>query len=319
MTAFHRSPDWAAGVRAAIGSMLNFLASRPAMAHLLGVEAYAGGVKAIARRAQALSPLAGLVGEGYRLAPEVPPVATEAIAGGVAALVYRRLREDGAGSLPGLAPVCTYIALAPFIGAERATIAANGDGRVRATDAFLREGLGDLIAVQPTKPSVLAILGLRSAGAEELAQDLGISVQAIDRYLVELEEEGLIEPVGRDSSGAPTARRQRSALRLLELEEWEQMSQEERERVSVEVVDLIERDIAAAMEAGTFSRRPDVHLTRVAFVVDERGWEELADIHRAAVIASQEVQMRSAKRLKGSGEKGITGRSALTLFEMPDD
>ena len=35
LPAFRRSPEWPQGVRAAIGALLNFLASRPSLAHLV--------------------------------------------------------------------------------------------------------------------------------------------------------------------------------------------------------------------------------------------------------------------------------------------
>ncbi|HET7507700.1 MAG TPA: hypothetical protein VFJ53_05020, partial [Solirubrobacterales bacterium] len=63
--------------------------------------------------------------------------ATEAIFGGIYSLAYRQLREIGAGGLPALAPLCTYLALAPFVGAQQAADAANGDGRSRVTPDLL--------------------------------------------------------------------------------------------------------------------------------------------------------------------------------------
>lgn len=51
--------------------------------------------------------LEGLLAPGYELSPETPPVAAEAIGGAMA----------------------TYIALAPFLGAEEACAVANSDGR----------------------------------------------------------------------------------------------------------------------------------------------------------------------------------------------
>jgi AcrR family transcriptional regulator len=319
MTAFHRSPDWALGIRAAAGAMLNFLASRPAMAHVLAVEAYAGGAKAIRRRARALSPLAAVLAEGHRAAPDVPGVAGAAIAGAVAALVYKRVNEGGAGSLPTLAPVCTYIALAPFVGAERACGAANSDGRVRAADAIEWEGMRDLLAVQPTKWSVLAILGMRSASRRELARDLDAPAGAIKQYLGELEEEGFVERAKPATSDGPEVWRIRSSFRLMELEEWTRLRPEERRKISAEVICSVEQEISRAVEAGTFDRRPDRHLTRIGFTVDEQGWRELADIQIAAVVASQEVRLKSARRLKQTDEKGITGRSVQMLFEMPEE
>jgi AcrR family transcriptional regulator len=319
MTSFHRSPDWSLGVRAAIGSMLSFLASRPAMAHLLAVEAFAGGTRALARRAAALRPLGAIVAEGYRLESEVPAIATEAIAGGIGALVYRRIKDEGPSSLPALAPLCTYLVLSPFIGPPRAAEVANSDGRIRPLNPLEREGIGAILAVQPTKWSVLAILSLRRAGVEELARELDTSVEAVEGYVEELESEGTIEADPQASPGAPTRWRLRSTLRVIEIDEWERLTPTEREEAIVDILDLINRDLMRAAESGAFNLRPDIHLTRIGITVDEQGWHELAEIHRAAVIASEKVQLESAKRLKKSGEKGLTGRSTQMLFELPDD
>ena len=114
-----------------VWGVLNFLASRPALARLVTAEVYAAGPAAVARRAEAVEALGKLIGEGYERSPQTPRIATEMIAGGVYTLTYRRIRDSGPESLPGLAPLCTYIALAPFIGAEEACRVANGDGRAR--------------------------------------------------------------------------------------------------------------------------------------------------------------------------------------------
>ncbi len=132
MPAFRRAPDWPHGIRAAFGALFNFLASRPALANLTMVEVYAAGLEAMQRRLEALRPLQELIAVGYELAPETPRVAAEGIIGGVYTLAYRRLREEGAGALPSLAPICAYITLSPFVGPEEACRVANGDGRGRA-------------------------------------------------------------------------------------------------------------------------------------------------------------------------------------------
>jgi AcrR family transcriptional regulator len=131
LPAFRRAPDWATGVRAGYGALFNFLASRPALAQLIAVEIYAAGSAAVERRLQTLEPLEELIGEGYRREPAAPPIAAEAIAGAIFSLTSKRLRETGPDSLPTLAPLLTYVTLAPFVGAEEACRVANGDGRAR--------------------------------------------------------------------------------------------------------------------------------------------------------------------------------------------
>jgi AcrR family transcriptional regulator len=131
LPAFKRAPDWAEGIRAGFGALCNFLASRPALARLVTVEVYAAGPAAVQRRVETLAPLEGLVAEGYKRAAQTPKIAAEAIAGAAYTLAYKRIRDRGPGSMPSLAPLLTYIALSPFVGAEEACRVANGDGRAR--------------------------------------------------------------------------------------------------------------------------------------------------------------------------------------------
>lgn len=130
--AVRRVPDWPQSIRAGFVALFNFLASRPALARLIVAEVYAGGPEAMRRRAENLQPLEELLERGHERAPETPTIAVEAIAGVVYTLAYRRLRESGPESLPALAPICTYIALAPFVGPEEAAAVANESGRARA-------------------------------------------------------------------------------------------------------------------------------------------------------------------------------------------
>jgi AcrR family transcriptional regulator len=131
LPAFRRAPDWPTGVRAGYGALCNFLASRPALAHLIMVEIYAAGSAAVERRSQTLQPLEKMIGAGFERDPGLPGLATEAIAGAIFTLTYKRLRDSGPASLPSLAPLLTYITLSPFIGPEEACRIANGAGAQR--------------------------------------------------------------------------------------------------------------------------------------------------------------------------------------------
>ncbi|HEX3362190.1 MAG TPA: TetR/AcrR family transcriptional regulator [Solirubrobacterales bacterium] len=317
-TAFQRGPGWAAGIRAAIGSMLNFLASRPAMAHLLAVDVFAAGAGAIGRRAKAVRPLAVLLAEGHRQAPDTPSIAGEVIAGGIAALVRRRILESGPGALPALAPICTYIALAPFIGAERACAAANGDGRARMSAGFERAPREP--NAQPTRWSVLmqAILAPRPADAAAIAAELGIPASDTTQFLEELEAEGLVERVPPRRPGGAPHWIYRETFRLIEKEEWASMTAEERAEASAEIVGLMMNEAAETIAKGSFNRRLDSHASRVGFTIDEQGWRELVEIHRSTLLATRAVELSSLRRLKESGHPGITGRSMQLLFEMPE-
>jgi AcrR family transcriptional regulator len=129
--AFRRAGGWAQGVRAGFEAMFRFLASRPALARVVLAEVYAAGPGAVERRAEATAPQRQLLAQGYERSPTTPEIAAEVIAGGVYTLAYRTVRDSGPAALPTLTPICTYIALAPFVGAEEAAAVANGDGDLR--------------------------------------------------------------------------------------------------------------------------------------------------------------------------------------------
>ena len=191
-------------MRTALGALFNFLASRPALARLVMVEVYAAGPAAIERREETLRPLEMILAEGRRRSPETPSIAFEAIASGIYSLAYKKIRESGPASLPSLAPVCTYIALAPFIGAEEACAVANGDGRARggragrpaATPEALRE-----VALVPIRQATLQAISSGVTSVQAIARDLGEPVETIQEQAEELERTGLAEFVERRKVG----------------------------------------------------------------------------------------------------------------------
>lgn len=126
---FDRAATWPHGIRAAFGAVFNFLASRPSLAQLTMKEIYAAGPAAMQRRVEAMRPLRAMIEQGQERSSTAPPIAPELIAGGVATLAYRTIRDSGPETLPALAPLATYITLAPYLGADEACKVANGSGR----------------------------------------------------------------------------------------------------------------------------------------------------------------------------------------------
>jgi AcrR family transcriptional regulator len=129
LPAFRRAPDWPAAVRGALEALLAYGASEPEYTRLGAVEVYAAGPRALEQRDMVMEGLEALLVPGYELAPGVPAVAAEAIGGAIYTLIYDQVRSHGPASLPQIAPVATYVALAPFLGAEGACAVANGEGR----------------------------------------------------------------------------------------------------------------------------------------------------------------------------------------------
>jgi AcrR family transcriptional regulator len=131
LPAFRRAPDWPHAVRGAFGAMFAFCAAEPEYTTLGAVDVYAAGRRALEQRDEVMKTMEALLVPGFELEPDVSPVAAEAIGGAIYSMIYDQIKHGGAENMQEVAPLATYITLAPFIGAEQACTVANGDGRGR--------------------------------------------------------------------------------------------------------------------------------------------------------------------------------------------
>lgn len=316
--AFERSPDWPAAIRAAFGALFDFLATRPALAHLMAVGVYGAGAAAAERRDRVLAPLVALVerGGGTR-GSRLSALELEVLSGAVYGLAYRQVRRSGPESLPALAPVCTYLALTPFIGAEEACAVANSDGRRRGF-RWQSEPSGEPVSF-PSAERMLRYLATRVAGVEELAKAVGTPVEQVRAELAELRDAGLVQAISQAGPGGRVEELFSSPdMTEMRTTEWEAKPLAERERISAKVTEMVEANIALAIEAGTFDARTDRQLSHFHFRLDEQGWSELAEAMDISYDTVKEIGARSQARQEKEGDGGIEARVVLALFEMPD-
>jgi AcrR family transcriptional regulator len=111
---------WPDRVRARLAALLDLLARDPAVARCFLVEPLAAGGAVAARYREAMSLLAAT------LRPEPPPtqldmeVRDQALIGGIATLIVRRLNAGEAARLDDLLPDLTELALAPYMSRREA-------------------------------------------------------------------------------------------------------------------------------------------------------------------------------------------------------
>jgi AcrR family transcriptional regulator len=111
--------DWPRGVAAGLHALLAYLASEPALSHLILVDTFAASPEATEIRDTSLHAFAAYLQPGYDHAPKkpaVPGVAPEAIAGGVWQILNHYIEAERTSELPDVAPQLIYAALAPFLG-----------------------------------------------------------------------------------------------------------------------------------------------------------------------------------------------------------
>ena len=121
--AYDSAPDWRTAIRAAITALFDFLASEPAFAHLSLVDARIATDRTAERASRGVSAYAQMLLPGFERARGKngpPPVAVEAIIGGIFELCLSYTLQNRAEALSELVPRATYFALAPFVGAKEA-------------------------------------------------------------------------------------------------------------------------------------------------------------------------------------------------------
>jgi AcrR family transcriptional regulator len=112
--------DWPQRVRAAISTLLRFLAGEPELARFCMIEPNAAGGEIAARHRASLQALIEILKSGR---PEhsgrpLPEATEETLVGGIISLVVREIQNDRAARLEELLPEVVELTLAPYIGQE---------------------------------------------------------------------------------------------------------------------------------------------------------------------------------------------------------
>lgn len=115
--------EWPQRVRAATRALLELLSDEPALASITMVEGLRAGREVYDRYQGALDSFVGYLHEGAPRAPqggEVPEATGEAVVGGIASLLGRRVLAGEAEQLNELFPEILEFILSAYLGAEQA-------------------------------------------------------------------------------------------------------------------------------------------------------------------------------------------------------
>jgi AcrR family transcriptional regulator len=122
IAAFAAEAEWPDQLRAALESMLAFLAEQPGLARLCMVEPLVAGPPVSEHHRAAVDRFAPLLRAGRDLdRPGEPPAGTEeAVAFGIAQLIMQRIVSGDVDELEEMCPDLLLTALTPFIGSAQA-------------------------------------------------------------------------------------------------------------------------------------------------------------------------------------------------------
>lgn len=125
----HAEQPWPPRVRDAIGALLKALAADPALASISLVEGLRAGRGVYDRYQAAVESFVAYLREGAPDGPdggEVPQATDEAIVGGIASLLGRRILDGEAERLDELLPEVAEFALTPYLGTAEARRIVSG-------------------------------------------------------------------------------------------------------------------------------------------------------------------------------------------------
>lgn len=125
MPPYRWSRSWPLAVRAALEAFLSFFAAEPLWARIAMVDVLTAGPPGLEHRDRAFGLFEEILAPGLEQAPDVGPLAVEAIGGAIHGLIYEQIRRRGAEHLLQVLPTATFMALAPFVGSEEAIAVAN--------------------------------------------------------------------------------------------------------------------------------------------------------------------------------------------------
>jgi len=115
--------SWPERLREAVGALLDLFDEEPALAGMALVEGLRAGRGVYDRYQAALESFVAILGDGAPRAPvggEVPEATDEAVIGGIASLLGRRILDGEGNRLSELFPEIVEFTLSAYLGAEEA-------------------------------------------------------------------------------------------------------------------------------------------------------------------------------------------------------
>lgn len=168
----------------------------------------------------------------------------------------------------------------------------------------------------PLRTQILVALNEGVGSPRELVPVVGASLPTVSYHVRVLHKYGCIEIVNQEQVRGAVKTRYRATTRmLLDRENWDQLSRETRNGISMSAVGEVIDRASSAIEADTFDKRTDRSVITLKFDADEQAWSEAMDIIRDAYERLSDVEAEAANR---SGEKFRVTVSMLG-YESPAD
>ena len=175
------------------------------------------------------------------------------------------------------------------------------------------------VVAHPTRARAFLILAERTASPAEIAKEIGKDVGHVGYHVRKLQQLDLIELVDEKPVRGAVEHFYRAIERPMVTEdEFAAQSVEEREVFTRAILQHHVADIARAMDEHTLDARTNRAVIRTPMLVDEEGFDELAELHLEMYQRTLDIQAQSAERMTTSKEEGIPTISTTMFFETPE-
>jgi DNA-binding transcriptional ArsR family regulator len=175
------------------------------------------------------------------------------------------------------------------------------------------------VLAHPIRCRALTIFADREASPVEIGRELGIGASHVAYHVRILLESGLIELTDETPRRGAIEHRYRAVSCSLSDEQYAEMTEEERASLSRIIFCAAAADASCAFSAGSYARRHDHHISRIALQVDEDAWIELRDLYWNHLQEIERIRQEARERLAEAGMKGTPAIAFNTFFELPEE
>lgn len=170
----------------------------------------------------------------------------------------------------------------------------------------------------PLRVEILMILNERTASPNELSKELNEGLGQVSYHVKVLRDYKCIELVGTTPRRGAVEHYYRATSRaFLTDSDWRALPESVKPGLSADLLQVIVDDAVAALEGGTFHRRDEHHESWTPMLVDQQGWQDIADTLAGALDRVLEIQAEAAGRLAKSEEESIPISVAMMGYEVP--
>jgi DNA-binding transcriptional ArsR family regulator len=173
----------------------------------------------------------------------------------------------------------------------------------------------------PHRFHAMHILNQRVASPSELAREVGENeISNMAYHIKVLREADLIELVTtRQVRGATEHFYRATGRAFFSDEEWVRIPAMIRSEIVGMQLEETGRLLSAALESGSFERRPNRHHSLYDAVVDEEGWDEAMAVLEEAMEKLVEIQTRSTERRFGEERQTVPMVISMLGFEKAEE